>query len=372
MISNSHCLPPQTIHPNTSNRIAALRFILASMVVLNHFDLESQCVSCYMADIANGHDLLSWGFRALLGLFGAAVPLFFLFSGYLLARKASPPHILLKKRARSLLLPFVLWLSICMVFFILVKPLCFKVLPWLIANPNASVLTYGPDDWVHGVLGRLAPTGFLSAPGFAYHLWFLRDLMVLVLVSPALVFCVRRFPSGFLCLLFLLYLPPLPVWIVDTQSLFFFSLGLYWGVRDYPLFDRLDGTSALQWVFLFALALFLAESLFRGHGAIHWFMVLFSCVLFLKSSSSLVKGRRFLVLKRLGGFSFFLYMVHAPILNVTIQKVWEKTCPAQNAWEAFLEWFGTGTLTIALGTAIGLVLKRIFPAVFSLLNGGRN
>ncbi len=43
----------------------------------------------------------------------------------------------------------------------------------------------------------------------------------------------------------------------------------------------------------------------------------------------------------------------------------------RNTFFALFEYFGVAFLDIVLGTGIGIALKKSAPAVFSLLNGGR-
>ena len=104
----------------------------------------------------------------------------------------------------------------------------------------------------------------------------------------------------------------------------------------------------------------------------HGLAVLSACVALLKLSAFLVRSRKTLaVLSWLGGFSFFLFAIHAPILNTVLQKTWIHFFPMRNAFFALFEYFGVAFFDIVLGTGIGIAMKKLAPAAFGLLNGGR-
>ena len=60
-----------------------------------------------------------------------------------------------------------------------------------------------------------------------------------------------------------------------------------------------------------------------------------------------------------------------PLLNEYLKKGWIQFLPMKNGFFCLFEYFGVTILTIAIGTAIGIVLKKICLPLFAILNGGR-
>ena len=105
------------IPKETSMRITSLRFLLAIFVVFihNNFTVEyiAQLVEQGAEDIYFKPNIVSEWIQLVItqGLAQCAVPLFFLFAAYLQARKADCYKTLLKKKLKTLVIPYVLWIS---------------------------------------------------------------------------------------------------------------------------------------------------------------------------------------------------------------------------------------------------------------------
>ena len=106
--NTSKALQPPLIPEEDSKRITALRFLLIAIIVFLHNNLNhDMAVNYYHLDF-NEPVVITW-FKTLIGtVFGIApVPLFFLFAGYLQFCKKDKYTTLLKKRAKSLLIPYI-------------------------------------------------------------------------------------------------------------------------------------------------------------------------------------------------------------------------------------------------------------------------
>lgn len=162
------------------------------------------------------------------------------------------------------------------------------------------------------------------------------------------------------------------VLFVRTDALLFFCLGTYWGIYDIPLFEHIDRISWAEVAVLFALT-FLFANMFDGDTNVMWqFMVIFSCVLMLKCSALIERNERaFAAAEYLAPVSFWLFAVHNPLLNGFFVKVWLYFLPMTTPARCLAEYFCVNILTVAFGTASGLLLHKICPPVFSVLNGGR-
>lgn len=351
-----------------------------ALVVFIHNDFTVESIA---ETVANGGQAIAfcpspfgeWVQRLVSqGIARGAVPLFFLFAGYLQAKKNDSYGLLLKKRARSLLLPFALWMGLYAFVFSGAKLVIAQIAPSLVANPGTSALTYSASDWFHNFLGyKLKSDGTFTNPGFAIQFWFVRDLLILVVLSPVFRYLLAKFPISTIALSGLAFLTPFPVFFVNAQSLFFYLAGICWAFWDIRLFEKTDSIHWRDIILVFALSFSASEIFFGGDGPLHGSTVLAAAAALVKLSAIIARSPKYLAtFTWLGGFSFFLFAIHAPILNQALQKIWIHFFPMENAFFALFEYFGVAFLDIALGTGIGMALKKIAPAVFNLLNGGRH
>ncbi len=272
------------------------------------------------------------------------------------------------------MVPYFLWVLIYGFCYAGLKLIVLKIAPQFIQNPDSTALNWTWLDWVHGIFGYSAKEGAGELPDFVYQFWFIRDLVILTIISPVIQFFMKKFPRGFFALVSILFIAPVNVYFVQTQALFFYTAGLYWGKFDFPLFEKIDKISWGEAVVLFLVSFFSAWTFSDENGktAMYWCAVLSSCILFLKLSAVIEKSKKaYGILSYLSAFSFWLYAIHTPVLNELLKRVWLKFLPMKNPFFCLAEYFGVTVLTIAIGLALGIALKKIFPKLFALLTGGR-
>lgn len=307
-----------------------------------------------------------------LGIANCAVPLFFLFSAFLQAKKKDPYPVLLKKRCKSLLLPYIIWMTIYAFYSSIGKYLIFKIAPNLLNNPDTTFLTWTFADWFHKFIGY-APD--FSYPAFAAQFWFVRDLFILVVFSPVLNFVIKKIPVGYLCLLVIVYIIPIKIYFVQNNALIFYSLGLYWGMYDFDLFEKLKELKWREILPVYALLYILLEvysTVMHQAYVISLVMLPYTCIVILKFSFVIMKNDKvYSVASYLSAFSFFLYAIHGPALLDVAKKLWIHYLPMKNTFFCLLEYFGVSFLVIIIGSAVGIILRKICSPIFSLLNGGR-
>lgn len=178
-----------------------------------------------------------------------AVPFFFLLSGFLLAGKYGSGVSFLdnthkreiRKRIKSLLVPYFVWM-----------------ITWFVFTRSISCIS----AMLHGVdVGNPIPTsigGWLYAFGLCPFgltnltvLWYVRDLMVLVLISPLLFGCLRKFGFHSLILIFGFYsfLFPWPERVFKAGG---YVDGLFW-----------NGVFSLVGIFWFVLGMAIRDEIVR-------------------------------------------------------------------------------------------------------------
>ena len=161
-----------------------------------------------------------------------AVPAFFVFSGYY----ALKGHNLeqwgtykteLKKKVRTLILPYFLW----NVFYLLL----------LIGKTQLSLaLGSTPKDPFFFEWTRLHE--YLWTECIDYPLWFIRDLIVLTLISPLIHFALRISRGYIVALLFIANIVFVDLTLIPTfssRSLLFFSFGGLFALKGWDPIERL-------------------------------------------------------------------------------------------------------------------------------------
>lgn len=363
------------IDETTSKRITALRFLLMIFVVFIHNNFTAKSIAEILengeiAPLFNQGVVGKWIQLFISdGIGRGAVPLFFLFAAYLQTKKDDRYPILLKKKAKSLLLPFVLWTAFYVFIYGGIKLIVLQVLPQFVSHPDNTIFTWSAADWFHKILGYNKTD---SIPELTFQFWFLRDLMILTAISPILKFFIRKYPASFLFALSFIYVIPLRAYFVETQALFYYSLGLYWGMYDIPLFEKIDKIGWAESIIVFLLSFFITWRFFKAGSTVYWLMVLAACVVLLKFSGVIaVHDKVFKTASYLAVFSFFLFAAHAPAFQRGLQGIWLRFFPMKNQFFCIFEYFGVNILTILIGTGAGIGLRKAFPRFFGLITGGR-
>ena len=139
------------------------------------------------------------------------------------------------------------------------------------------------------------------------------------------------------------------------------------------LFETVDKISWKETAVLYLLSFFYTYKIGNGdHSTEHYFMVICSCVILLKLSALIIKKEKlYAVCSYLAGFSFFLFAIHCPVLNSVVSKLWIRFFPMKNTFFCLLQYFIPTILVVVIGTGIGIILKKICPPLFRILNGGR-
>jgi peptidoglycan/LPS O-acetylase OafA/YrhL len=303
-------------------------------------------------------------YQILRTLMHVAVPLFFIFSGYLFFRQ--PEHFTrkvyrdkLERRIRTLLIPYLIWNFFAMFVTI-----------------GTSIFSLHPDYFIDSFVG--IGEGFCGMPK-AFQLWFLRDLMLMCLLSLPLYYLLRGRRPWILLLFALLYVYQWtyrvhPIIYRFPSALLFFSVGAYMGihkmniietVRRVPLWASLTLTTLIMiahiWLIMTGSLYYIyAEKLFAIVAVIPTVQV----------ASLLVEHRDLEPIGWLAGSTFLLYAVHPLIINYLIVVPLEGRLPCTTFyfWIVLLAEVVTPMLLCA---AIHAVATRLMPRTAALLTGGR-
>lgn len=299
------------MNKNISSIISSVRFPLAVMVVYVHFfgegnviisEIDWRCFSW-----TNFYDVI----RVLVGstVSQIAVPSFFLISGYLFFQglekwdwgiwKAK-----LMRRVHTLLIPYLVWNVLRYLFNVLTMGALFihwnrleEFKVWLTENTGLFVF------WAMPVTGMPVHTPF----------WFIRDLIVLVVLSPLSYYLLKRKNVGLIviCTLVVLYvgnlLPAIPGHSIS--GLLFFNVGCWLAIgKDVGLISLLSKTGgAILFSVLFIILSVVSFGTSCNQYITPW-MIIFTISACYKISTCL--DSKLKIPFFLGDASFFIFAFH--------------------------------------------------------------
>ncbi|QTQ14410.1 acyltransferase [Treponema parvum] len=351
-----------------SKRITSLRYLLICFVVFIHANLTpDNAINYYHYDFAQPYWIEVFK-NIVCGTLGeAAVPLFFFFASILQFSKADTYPALLKKRSKSLFLPYVLWTFIAILMFFVGQSI--PQTADFFNNPINVIKNWNYKDWF-GAFTYYDSDDNLRLP-FVYQFWFLRDLMIFIILSPLLKLLCEKLSAILPVFVFIAALREIPLgFTVSSRALFFYLAGYYTVKYEIDIFKIADKVKLYEYIVLFILAV-VFDVCFAGKYRFGFIGTLISCLFFLKISGYFIRNQKlYSKLDYLSGFSFFLYAVHAPFLGTAINKISQKIIPLHGIL-TLVQFLAAGILTIILGTLYGMVLKTICPPIFAFLTGGR-
>jgi fucose 4-O-acetylase-like acetyltransferase len=360
-----------------SKTIDFLRFPLIVGVVFIHTDFSNIVLA--------GVKQLSFAnfpvFKAIFLLFSkiifeGCVPLFFFISGFLFFYRTADFsfQVYLKKiksRVHSLLIPYVFWNFVVLLFLLLGQTLLSGS---LISGVNKPIVDYSLGDWLWSfwdtsqVNQHFEKTLPVNSP-----FWFIRDLMVVVLLSPVLYFLLKRL-GVFAVLIFgilwvynpFFYLPG-----ISTVSFFFFVAGAYFSLynKDFvQLFKPLSKWFSLAFVVLVGAEFYL----FGKSGWTYLYCANIGVVLVLSVglSAHFIEKGRWRPNSFLANGSFFIFAYHRLPLVFVIKFLFKVAHPQSEAALLSL-YLICPALIIVAGLLVYSGLRTIVPRFTAVICGGR-
>lgn len=359
-----------------SKTIAFLRFPLIVGVVLIHSTLDDIVINgVRMADTADFPLYGNFSYLFSQVFARIAVPLFFFISGYLFFFKtdgfSGQTYVVkLKKRARTILVPYLCW-NLLIIFFRLA---CEQLAPGLFSGRNKPMADYSWSDWLWAFWDTSHTNPALEEQmPINYPFWFIRDLMVVMIFSPLVYLLVRRFRQYAVGALGVLWLTG---WWFDVAgfsitAFFFFAAGAYFGIFKKSFVNavrkRVLLLGAIYAVFVICELVFRqADWMDYWHnlGILAGMAFAFGlCAKFL--SDGRWKASRFLA-----DSSFFVYAYHAMPLAFIVKVCFKLLHPQTDGALLFLYLF-CPAVTVIVGLGIYYGLKKYLPRFTAVITGGR-
>lgn len=337
-----------------------MRLLLISGIVFVHIPYDPQT-----SPFLGTYGMFDW-LRVFLGdsLFRVGVPCLSAISGFLLFRRGLDGFDYartMRSKAMTVLVPFLIW------------NLCFLLLAYL-GQRNGIGFGYLPD--VVGASWRdLASLAFaLEAWPINVPLYFLRDLLLCLLLSPVLGFLVMRFPLLTLAVLLAYAVLPVPNGIFLKKSILFgFSVGIYAALHKMDI-KRFDTQAAPILATVLIISAALATALYQyGPEFPVWLetarsLAALTGILGAWCLSALLIGSRFATaLSKGGGLSFWIFCAHYPLL-VMVWMVWNRS--DLGFYPLF---YIVAPVVVLIATVLSNgVVKSVMPQLYGLLTGSRS
>lgn len=326
-----------------SDKIKIGSFVCTVMVVYRH-SLN------YMAffDTWTGQGICGWVEDGFSVLTEVAIPYFFIVSGFFFFRtdySIGRNYLsMLGKKTRTLLLPFVTWNIVG------------AIALWFSNRESIG-------DSFATCLYNLAMSKWYPP------LWYVRDLMVFMILTPIIYWLYRKdswlFYIPVFVLLFYMW-NPVDSSFLSTEGVLFFLIGGLFQKKNFHFTDKWKTNVFIAMAFVWFLLCFLQL------GKISLFVHKLTVVFGLFTLWNLIEEIPLCITKRLlvwAKYSFLIYVLHLNILRFLKNLLGYYF--HGNELMALLTYLLLPVLTIAFVVFIGRILRYRFPKVMAIVLGGR-
>lgn len=339
------------IDRETSRRLSILKLIFMVMVIFIHSDAVPELP--FHLEVPRYVETCKSFVTG--GICATAIPGFFFISGFLLFSKNFTWIGNMKKKVRSILLPYLLVNSFWILFFKIMQSIE-RTAPWFSGEAYQIV-------GIEGVV-----RAFCDPIPLYYPFWFLRDLFILNLFARAIQVITARFP--FLSLLLVigtgLNIVSLP-FLVSSSSFCMFVMGYYVGryVGDIRKLDRIKTWEAgAVFLLLMICRLYIVDQaavmLLHSAAGIFFFYRLSEAIRRRAISPQILWCSQ---------FSFFIYAFHE-FYEAMAKKVIMMTIPQYGVVQ-LLEYFMLPLIVTGSCIAVGVIMKRYVKPLYCMLCGYR-
>lgn len=367
---------PSLTKPQLSQAISFARITLIIGLVFLHYGAYPNSMNSPF----DGMDPASFPLATfvnsfVLFFFFSVVPLLSMVSGWLFfrfaAERAGPAlRERIIGRVGSLYLPLVFWNTL---YLVIAVTACVH----LPNNAFLSQLNFQPSE---AGLGQYANAVFaLTAHPIGFQFWFVRDLLVTVLLSPVLWLALRHAPYLGMAVLGAAWLAGHDLFVFfRTDVAFFFYLGGFLRMHRVPLEVGRGATLAMLTLYVLLVVLrtlaplaidvqpHRPELLEMATRAMRPVGVLACWGLCLH----VARTRAGAVIAHYGGLSFFVFATHFPLIAAVKLALWP-LLPAETSVWMIVHYIASVAVTVAISLSLGLLVARQLPSVFAWMNGGR-
>ncbi len=350
-----------------SVKLKVLSFISIILVIYIHtYYTEGESMSSLMA--VEGF----WG----KGICLVAVPLFYVISGYLFFLKCpNGLHSIwpkMAKRVRTLLVPYMLMNTFAILFYVILN-LMVLVSPTLNSVVNFHILdTISQQGIVKSLLA------FYWTDPTAFQLWFVRDLMVVIIFAPLIYILLRYMVKGFLGLILFFVIEAILLTLAIKLSAYFGAA--FWFIAGgfivmHPEIRITAKNANLCWV-IASLIIFVSLcciNISHPLTCYQWLIPIAGIItlwlgydILFQNKPNIFASKPYLVFWC--SYTFFVYLVHEPLLNI-LKKL--PLLVSRSECMLLTAYIVIPPLFYYLASWLGKWLKHELPHAYSIFTGNR-
>lgn len=300
------------------------------------------------------------------------VPVFYFISGFLffinINRFDQPTYKRkMHSRIQSLLIPYLAWNIVSALLLFLANSANGKSFP--LFNP-LYLWGYTETHWTN-IFGY---THYLWYPA-DYPLWFLRDLIVVSLLSPAIYWLIKKTGVLFPALAWLVFASDLTEGLpgLSTRAIAFFSLGAYMGIKKMNIILTFRKVETASYVLAFILiTLDTVQTTLGTRFYVHSPSLLITLIALFNLASRIVERGSLPISQRLAASTFFIYAMHTIYVMRYVEKIRDVLIPSvlpETVLPFF--WILIPILKIAVCFVVYYMLERYFPKIAAVFTGAR-
>jgi len=303
------------------------------------------------------------------GITRIAVPLFFLISGYLFFNNFKPTlknfGSKYKKRLFSLVLPFLFWSvwGLLFVYILQLMPIS------RIFFANELIRNYS--------FKKILAAIFLNP--IPHQLWFIRELIKFVIISPIIYFCVSRFSYYLIFAFIAFWLCNFNLVFTGCMVLLFYMTGAYFAIKEVDLnsydgkYTELVRALPVMWAIILFIMTYLnlnglsdlssSYKLSEVSIIVGLLTVWFNYDIFTRNKWVEEK------IVYLSSYTFFIFAFHEPLL--TIFKKIVLRFLGISAFANLFAYLFVPIVTIIFSIEIGVLLEKYATRFYEFITGGR-
>ncbi|MDR7129959.1 hypothetical protein J2X69_002305 [Algoriphagus sp. 4150] len=349
------------------NKLQTISFVLVVLVVFCHatnltYNFDSETVL-----IKKG---VNWFLQTAIsdGVGKIASPLFFSISGFLFfysiqdgsMKEFFPKYI---KRFNTLVLPYFLWSL-------------YGILLYFALQSNS----FSKPFFTNGLISDLTLIQIIDIVllnPIPYHFWYVRDLVMLIIISPILFWLINRFGLYVLLVFLIFWIYALNFQIFTSRALLYFSLGAYFSIKNINMNNLKFRNSyfiPVMWLALILLKTtlgfmdfeneFLIE-LVKQASIVAGIISVWCLYDYIFINRDVTKTRLYPLFQ----YSFFLFAFHEPLLSI-VKKLLNFLL-GQSEIISFIIYVTAPLVTIFLSLLVASYMKIFVSRFYRLMTGGR-
>ena len=247
------------------------------------------------------------------------------------------------------MIPYIVWNSIYYLFFVILTNV-----PALSDYANASKYEFSLIAWLSSLWANEY-----------YTLWFLKNLVIYIFISPVLYIILKdwsRVPSGLIVLLVILNLGTVIQDVLIPDGLCMFMAGSYLAI-NHCYKAQYSSRLLSVWGLLIIILMFITGCRYLNDTTqvLFFIGIWYALDIFdLRQDNDMPYFMK---------ITFFTYVAHDLILE-TLEKIWLLIMGVSPIF-ALLDYLCMPFITLSILVTISKIFKRIVPGLWNILNGYR-